>query len=49
VFNPIKVAVLGFWHVHAAEYATRARCLILAACEGAGSRSTAAVARIQDL
>jgi 1,5-anhydro-D-fructose reductase (1,5-anhydro-D-mannitol-forming) len=21
--NPIKVAVLGFWHVHAAEYATR--------------------------
>ena len=23
--NPIKVAVLGFWHVHAAEYAARAR------------------------
>jgi 1,5-anhydro-D-fructose reductase (1,5-anhydro-D-mannitol-forming) len=23
VSNPIKVAVLGFWHVHAAEYATR--------------------------
>jgi 1,5-anhydro-D-fructose reductase (1,5-anhydro-D-mannitol-forming) len=23
--NPIKVAVLGFWHVHAAEYATRVR------------------------
>jgi predicted dehydrogenase len=23
--NPIKVAVLGFWHVHAAEYADRVR------------------------
>jgi predicted dehydrogenase len=23
--NPIKVAVLGFWHVHAAEYAARVR------------------------
>jgi 1,5-anhydro-D-fructose reductase (1,5-anhydro-D-mannitol-forming) len=23
VSNPIKLAVLGFWHVHAAEYATR--------------------------
>ncbi len=23
--NPINVAVLGFWHVHAAEYAARAR------------------------
>lgn len=23
--NPIKVATLGFWHVHAAEYANRAR------------------------
>jgi len=25
VSNPIKVATLGFWHVHAAEYANRAR------------------------
>jgi predicted dehydrogenase len=25
VHNPITVAVLGFWHVHAAEYAARAR------------------------
>jgi predicted dehydrogenase len=25
VSNPIKVAALGFWHVHAAEYAARAR------------------------
>jgi hypothetical protein len=23
VSNPIKIAVLGFWRVHAAEYATR--------------------------
>ena len=23
--NPINVAVLGFWHVHAAEYAARAQ------------------------
>ncbi|HEY6665549.1 MAG TPA: Gfo/Idh/MocA family oxidoreductase, partial [Propionibacteriaceae bacterium] len=23
--NPIRVAVLGFWHVHAAEYAARVR------------------------
>jgi hypothetical protein len=23
--NPITVAVLGFWHVHAAEYAVRAQ------------------------
>jgi 1,5-anhydro-D-fructose reductase (1,5-anhydro-D-mannitol-forming) len=25
VSNPIRVAVLGFWHVHAAEYAARVR------------------------
>jgi 1,5-anhydro-D-fructose reductase (1,5-anhydro-D-mannitol-forming) len=25
VSNPIRVGVLGFWHVHAAEYATRVR------------------------
>jgi 1,5-anhydro-D-fructose reductase (1,5-anhydro-D-mannitol-forming) len=25
VSNPIRVAVLGFWHVHAAEYASRVR------------------------
>jgi 1,5-anhydro-D-fructose reductase (1,5-anhydro-D-mannitol-forming) len=25
VANPIRVAVLGFWHVHAAEYAARVR------------------------